>query len=73
MIDCKIVSINARGLRDYHKRKQLYRAYEKKADVVFLQETHCTEDVAKIWKNRMGWKDVQFLWAIKYRGRVNTV
>lgn len=46
---------NARGLRDYQKRKKYFHYFHIKAyDVICLQETHSTVNVAKIWKTQWG-------------------
>ena len=52
----KIVSLNARGLRDHVKRRKIYRYCKLhcKADIVFLQETHCEKNVEKLWSNEYG-------------------
>ena len=56
-MNSKIVSLNVCGLRDLSKRRQLYRVVkEKGAVIVFLQETHCTPEVDKLWE--MEWAGV---------------
>ena len=53
--DLKIASINIWGLSNELKRRKLYLwLEEKKFDIVFLQETHCTND--DILKFNEGWK-----------------
>ena len=50
-VDFKIVSLNARGIRDFYKRKSIFTWIEKqKADIVFLQETYSTPEVVNEWK-----------------------
>ena len=50
-VDFKIVSLNARGVRDFYKRKSIFTWIEKqKADIVFLQETYSTPEVVNEWK-----------------------
>lgn len=50
-----IVSINARGLNDRKKRRNLFRWLKKnKFDICFVQETYSTKTVENIWKNEWG-------------------
>lgn len=50
-VDFKIVSLNARGIRDFYKRKSIFTWIEiQKADIVFLQETYSTPEVVNEWK-----------------------
>ena len=52
MARLKVISFNAHGLRDNNKRKQLFKLLrEKKADIIFIQEAHCTPDVVNLWRN----------------------
>ena len=57
----RIVSINANGLRDNCKRKELF-LYTKyvNADIVMLQETHSCKTDENIWKNEYGCKRIAF-------------
>ena len=49
------MSLNARGIRTFEKRKALFQWLNKdKADIIFLQETYSTPDVENIWKSQ--WK-----------------
>ena len=44
-------------MRDINKRRQLFRVLkEKNADVIFIQETHCTTEAAHPWQNELGGK-----------------
>ena len=43
-----------RGLNDYVKRKSIMYYLREKADVVCLQETHCTESNESIWQTQWG-------------------
>ena len=48
-------SLNSRGLGDQLKRKKMFKlAKEMKAEMIFFQETHCTKDKEKIWRNEWG-------------------
>ena len=50
-----LLSLNARGIRTFEKRKALFLWLSKnKADIVFLQETYSSPDVEKLWKTQ--WK-----------------
>ena len=50
-----LLSLNARGIRTFEKRKALFLWLSKnKADIVFLQETYSLPDVEKLWKTQ--WK-----------------
>ena len=45
------MSLNARGIRDLHKRKSILTWIEKqKSDITFLQETYSTPEVINDWK-----------------------
>ena len=50
-VNFKIISLNARGIRDLNKRKAIFSWLQKqKADIAFLQETYSTPDVVEKWK-----------------------
>ena len=50
-----MLSLNARGIRTFEKRKALFQWLNKdKADIIFLQETYSTPDVENTWKSQ--WK-----------------
>ena len=53
-----IFSLNCKGLRDFQKREFLFNYFQMlKADIVFLQETHCDNiNTAKKWSKRWGGK-----------------
>ena len=55
-MDClNILSLNVNGLRNYDKRKILFRKFkEQKLDIICLQETYVTEDVVNKWKKEWG-------------------
>ena len=49
------MSLNARGLRNTFKRKSVLAWIKnQKADIIFLQETHSTENCEALWKKE--WK-----------------
>lgn len=49
------ISLNSRGLKDITKRKALFLfCKEQKAHVIFLQETHSSEEDKTFWKNQWG-------------------
>ena len=51
----KVLSLNVRSMRDYNKRKIMYKYFrDHNADIIMLQETHITNDVAKRWKTEWG-------------------
>ena len=55
MDDLKIVSLNVRGLRNGLKRKKIFKMLkENKYDIICLQESYITENVAEIWKKEWG-------------------
>ena len=50
-VDFKLISLNARGIRDLKKRKAIFSWINKqKADIAFLQETYSTSDVIDQWR-----------------------
>ena len=47
--------MNARGLATYEKRKDVLNwLATEKYDIIFLQETHCSEELEQQWK--MQWR-----------------
>lgn len=49
-VDIKTLTLNARGLRDNDKRMSLFHWINKlEVDVVFLQETHVTENFTQMF------------------------
>ena len=55
MDEIKIVSLNTRGLRNYTKRKKVFRFLKRnKANIMLLQETHCSVEVQNMWENEFG-------------------
>ena len=47
----KLLSLNARGIRDFHKRKAIFIWIKKqKVDIAFLQETYSSREIENQWK-----------------------
>ena len=52
-ISFKLLSLNARGIRSFEKRKALFGLLMKnKSDICFFQESYSTPEVEKIWKSQ---------------------
>ena len=50
-VNFKLISLNARGIRDFQKRKAIFSWIKKQnADIAFLQETHSTPEIVDAWK-----------------------
>ena len=59
MIYFKLLSLNARGIRSFEKRKAIFNWLCKSgADICFLQETYSTKEVENVWKKQ--WKGDMF-------------
>ena len=55
MVKGKFISLNARGISSYRKRQTMFTWLRKqKPDIVFLQETHSTEENQVFWKRESG-------------------
>ena len=55
----KLLSLNARGIRSFEKRKAVFGwLLKQKADLFFLQETYSTKEVENVWKKQ--WKGEMF-------------
>ena len=55
MASLKVITCNVRGIRDKLKRKELFvYLNNRKADVIFLQETHCVKKDEKFWVSEFG-------------------
>ena len=51
----KMISLNVRGLRMFKKRRAVFTWFRrKKADVIFVQESHSTREDEVKWKNEWG-------------------
>ena len=58
-VNFKLLSLNARGIRTFEKRKAIFSWLSKSgADICFLQETYSTRDIENIWKNQ--WRGNMF-------------
>lgn len=51
-----IISYNVNGLRDFKKRKKIYDHLKTihQADILLLQETHCTQQDEALWRSQWG-------------------
>ena len=54
MAQVKICSLNARGLRDFNKRKELYKWLNRQYDIICLQEVHSVVADEWLWRNQWG-------------------
>ena len=55
----KLISLNARGIRSFEKRKAVFGWwFKQKVDLCFLQETYSTKEVENFWKKQ--WKGEMF-------------
>ena len=55
----KLISLNARGIRSFEKRKAVFGwLLKQKVDLCFLQETYSTREVEFFWKKQ--WKGEMF-------------
>ena len=51
-----ISSLNVRGLRDFKKRREVFHYFQKaEAEILFLQEAHCTAEIEKQWRAEWGY------------------
>lgn len=51
----KFYSLNARGLRNHRKRREIFAFLKRKDyDVIFIQESHSTPEIEKVWKREWG-------------------
>ena len=67
--ELRLVSFNARGLRDLKKRKQLFRILkEKRADIIMIQEAHCNDETLQLWTHQWGGKIFSSQGATNARG-----
>ena len=47
----KLISLNARGIRDFAKRKTIFSWIQKQnADIAFLQKNYSTPDIVEKWR-----------------------
>lgn len=53
----KFCTLNARGLNNFQKRKQLFQLFKhKNLDVIFVQESHAKEEEMHLWRSQWGGK-----------------
>ena len=58
-INFKLLSLNARGIRSFEKRKAVFNwLYKSQADICFLQETYSSTEVENVWQKQ--WKGNMF-------------
>ena len=58
-INFKLLTLNARGIRSFEKRKAVFAwLMKQQADICFLQETYSTKEIENSWK--MQWKGDMF-------------
>ena len=51
----KVVSLNVKGISNFQKRRTMFTwCRKRKADIIFLQETHSTVKTETQWKNEWG-------------------
>ena len=52
-VNFKLLSLNARGIRTFEKRKAIFNWLSKSGgDICFQQETYSTREVENIWKKQ---------------------
>ena len=59
MNNINFLTLNVRGINGSKKRRAIFRQltlHNKKASIVFLQETYSSNDQEKIWRNEWGEK-----------------
>ena len=55
VLSLSLMSINARGLKHFEKRKALFLfAKKKKTDLCFFQECHSTANYCNFWRSQWG-------------------
>ena len=48
-----LLSLNARGIRSFEKRKAVFNwLYKSQADICFLQETYSSTEVENVWQKQ---------------------
>ena len=59
MVGSKLISLNARGIRFFEKRKAVFGwLFYQKIDLCFLQESYSIKEVENIWKKAVEGRDV---------------
>ena len=55
VVNCKLLTLNVRGLNKEGKRRSIFRYVKSKTcDVCYLQETYSSKHIEQIWKNQWG-------------------
>ena len=54
----RIISLNVRGLGDRQKRRAVFDYYRTRAEILCLQETHCTSECEQIWNSEWGGRGI---------------
>ena len=71
MASYNIISLNVNGLRNTTRRKSLFRKFkESSSEIICLQETYITEDVADQWKREWGGELIFSTGTARSRGQV---
>ena len=69
MSELKFGSFNTNGLGDSKKRRDIFTwLKKKKIDVIFLQETHCTQQMESYWKAEWGYEIIFSSYSSNSRG-----
>ena len=55
-IDTQFLTQNVRGLNNSLKRNKIFNNFKKKADIIFVQESHSTREVEDRWRSMWGGK-----------------
>ena len=51
----RLISLNTRGISNFQKRRTVFTwCRKKRADVIFLQETHSKKEIELQWRNEWG-------------------
>ena len=55
IMSLKLSTFNCRGIQDNFKRKQIFHYLRTiGSEIIFLQETHCSEKDEQFWKTQWG-------------------
>ena len=51
----RLISLNVRGISNFQKRRSMFTWFRRKrADIIFIQETHSKKELESQWKNEWG-------------------
>ncbi|KAK7486284.1 hypothetical protein BaRGS_00022454 [Batillaria attramentaria] len=71
MGDLKLITLNARGIKNKNKRKALFSFFKQnKYDIICLQETHITKEAADGWERKWGGKLLYTAGTERSRGEI---